>query len=87
MSELEHTNNLSGKFDPKVYIGGLRSDANKYDIEDAFSEYGKVNMFSASGCVSSVVDPDPHVIRIFEPLDLDLHLDLHQNLFFDFYQV
>ena len=27
----------------KVYVGGLRSDANKYDIEDAFSEYGKVS--------------------------------------------
>lgn len=28
--------------DCKVYVGGLRSDANKYDIEDAFSEFGKV---------------------------------------------
>ena len=26
----------------KVYIGGLRDDANKYDIEDAFSRYGTV---------------------------------------------
>jgi len=27
----------------KVYIGGLRNDANKYDIEDAFNEYGKLS--------------------------------------------
>jgi len=26
----------------KVYIGGLRDDANKYDIEDAFNRYGVV---------------------------------------------
>jgi len=26
----------------KVYIGGLRDDANKYDIEDAFNRYGTV---------------------------------------------
>jgi len=28
--------------DCKVYVGGLRSDANKYDIEDEFSKYGNV---------------------------------------------
>ena len=26
----------------KVYIGGLRDDANKYDLEDAFQKYGPV---------------------------------------------
>jgi len=26
----------------KVYIGGLRDDANRYDLEDAFSKYGPV---------------------------------------------
>ena len=26
----------------KVYVGGLRDDANKYDLEDAFSKYGPV---------------------------------------------
>ena len=26
----------------KVYIGGLRDDANKHDLEDAFSRYGPV---------------------------------------------
>jgi len=26
----------------KLYIGGLRSDCNKYDLEDTFSKYGKV---------------------------------------------
>jgi len=26
----------------KIFIGGLRDDANKYDIEDAFSKFGKV---------------------------------------------
>jgi RNA recognition motif-containing protein len=32
------------EWDPmcKVYIGGLRSDSNKFDIEDAFKEFGKV---------------------------------------------
>jgi len=32
------------EWDPscKVYIGGLRSDSNKFDIEDAFRVYGKV---------------------------------------------
>jgi len=28
--------------DCKVFIGGLRDDANRYDIEDAFSKYGRV---------------------------------------------
>merc|ERR1712020_335457 len=28
--------------DCKVFIGGLRDDANKYDLEDAFSKYGPV---------------------------------------------
>ena len=28
--------------DCKVFIGGLRDDANKYDLEDAFSKYGTV---------------------------------------------
>eukprot|EP00092_Neocalanus_flemingeri_P056873 GFUD01067475.1.p1 GENE.GFUD01067475.1~~GFUD01067475.1.p1 ORF type:complete len:154 (+),score=52.27 GFUD01067475.1:175-636(+) len=26
----------------KVYIGGLRDDANRYDLEDAFAKYGPV---------------------------------------------
>jgi len=26
----------------KVFIGGLRDDANKYDLEDAFNRYGTV---------------------------------------------
>eukprot|EP00088_Acartia_fossae_P056090 TRINITY_DN65280_c0_g1_i1.p1 TRINITY_DN65280_c0_g1~~TRINITY_DN65280_c0_g1_i1.p1 ORF type:complete len:146 (+),score=8.86 TRINITY_DN65280_c0_g1_i1:36-473(+) len=26
----------------KVYIGGLKDDANRYDIEDAFTKYGPV---------------------------------------------
>ena len=26
----------------KIYIGGLRDDANKHDLEDAFSRYGPV---------------------------------------------
>merc|ERR1711922_134838 len=25
-----------------IFIGGLRDDANKYDIEDTFSKYGRV---------------------------------------------
>ena len=29
----------------QVYVGGLRSDANKYDIEDEFSKYGNVCFF------------------------------------------
>jgi len=28
--------------DCKIYIGGLRDDANRYDIEDAFAKYGPV---------------------------------------------
>merc|ERR1712029_343623 len=28
--------------DCKVYIGGLSEDTNKYDLEDAFSRYGRV---------------------------------------------
>jgi len=28
--------------DCKVYIGGLRDDANRYDLEDAFAKYGAV---------------------------------------------
>merc|ERR1712048_1508785 len=28
--------------DCKVYIGGLSEDANKFDLEDAFSRYGRV---------------------------------------------
>jgi len=36
--------NRHQEWDPscKVYIGGLRSDSNKFDIEDAFREFGKV---------------------------------------------
>jgi len=26
----------------KIYIGGLRDDANRYDLEDAFAKYGPV---------------------------------------------
>jgi len=26
----------------KIYIGGLRSDSDKYDVEEAFAQYGKV---------------------------------------------
>merc|ERR1711993_74108 len=26
----------------KIYIGGLRDDANRYDLEDAFTKYGPV---------------------------------------------
>jgi len=26
----------------KVYIGGLRDDANRYDLEDSFAKYGPV---------------------------------------------
>ena len=26
----------------KVYVGGLRDDANRYDLEDAFAKYGPV---------------------------------------------
>ena len=26
----------------KVYVGGLRDDANKYDLEEAFQKYGRV---------------------------------------------
>ena len=26
----------------KVYVGGLREEANQYDLEDAFSKVGKV---------------------------------------------
>ena len=28
--------------DCKVYIGGLSEETNKYDLEDAFSRYGRV---------------------------------------------
>ena len=28
-----------------MYVGGLRSDVEKYDLEDAFSDYGKVRRF------------------------------------------
>ena len=28
--------------DCKIYIGGLRDDANRYDLEDVFSKYGPV---------------------------------------------
>jgi len=28
--------------DCKIFIGGLRDDSNRYDIEDAFSKYGRV---------------------------------------------
>jgi len=28
--------------DCKIYIGGLKDDANRYDIEDAFAKYGPV---------------------------------------------
>ena len=27
----------------QIFIGGLRDDANKYDIEDTFSKYGRVS--------------------------------------------
>jgi len=30
------------KSDCKVYVGGLRDDANRYDLEDAFAKIGKV---------------------------------------------
>ena len=26
----------------QIFIGGLRDDANRYDIEDSFGKYGKV---------------------------------------------
>ena len=26
----------------QIYIGGLRSDSDKYDVEEAFAQYGKV---------------------------------------------
>jgi RNA recognition motif-containing protein len=26
----------------KIYVGGLRDDANRYDLEDVFSKYGPV---------------------------------------------
>ena len=29
-------------WDVKVYVGGLRDDANKYDLEEAFQKYGRV---------------------------------------------
>lgn len=32
----------SWKSDCKVYVGGLRDDANRYDLEDAFAKIGKV---------------------------------------------
>jgi len=28
--------------DCKIFVGGLRDDANRYDIEDTFSKYGRV---------------------------------------------
>ena len=27
----------------QIYIGGLRSDSDKYDVEEAFAQYGKVS--------------------------------------------
>jgi hypothetical protein len=32
------------KSDCKVYVGGLRDDANRYDLEDAFAKIGKVGI-------------------------------------------
>jgi hypothetical protein len=32
------------KSDCKVYVGGLRDDANRYDLEDAFAKIGKVSI-------------------------------------------
>jgi RNA recognition motif-containing protein len=34
------------KSDCKVYVGGLRDDANRYDLEDAFAKIGKVSIDS-----------------------------------------
>merc|ERR1711997_25113 len=31
-----------GDVNCKIYIGGLRDDANRYDLEDAFTKYGPV---------------------------------------------
>ena len=47
------------EWDPmcKVYIGGLRSDSNKFDIEDAFKEFGKVKLSVLNDFVQSHIFP------------------------------
>ena len=44
--------------DCKVYVGGLKEEANRYDLEDAFSKIGKVGTVGRSpGKTSGMQNP------------------------------
>ena len=59
----------SWKSDCKVYVGGLRDDANRYDLEDAFAKIGKVRIESMIRSVSDWIWIRPHAVFPNEELN------------------